>query len=131
MSAGRKFTTGTRASRDMDEVKKVSGENLEKLKGEVTKAFLNSRPGKRHWALMMFFTEMELGISNTPNKWVNVRNIYYDNGIAALNAYAEAKCPASQLVDGETEEELLISMENMIQHYTDDKWLEENLYPYM
>lgn len=131
MSAGRKFTTGTRASRGMVEAKKVSGENLEKLKGEVAKAFLNSRPGKRHWALMMFFTEMELGISSTPNKWVNVRNIYYDNGIAALNAYAEAKCPASQLVDGETEEELLISMENMIQHYADDKWLEENLYPYM
>ena len=74
---------------------------------------------------------MEMGISNTPNKWINTNNAYYNNGTAALNAYANTPCPASQLVEGETPEELEKAMLDMVQNYKDNKWLEENLYPYM
>lgn len=74
---------------------------------------------------------MEMGISNTPNKWINTNNAYYNNGTSALNAYANTPCPASQLVEGETPEELEKAMLDMVQNYKDNKWLEENLYPYM
>lgn len=111
------------------EAVKVSGEELRKVQDKVAEAFLKDR--KRHWALMLFYTEMELGISNMPNKWVNVSNRIYDRGIDALEAYSNTKCPASQLVDGDTPEELEQAMLSMIEHYKDEKWLEENLYPYM
>ena len=108
---------------------KYYNESLTGLRRETEMAFMDAEPGKKRWALMLFFTEMELGISNKPNKWVNARNIFYDNGFAALEAYSNTKCPASQLVDGNTPEELEKAMENMIENYKDDKWLEENLYP--
>ena len=97
---------------------------------EVQRAFLEPH-GKKIWALMLFYTEVETGISNTPNKWVNTNNVFYNNGTAALNAYSETPCAASQLVDGATPEELEKNMLDMVQNYKDDKWLEENLYPFM
>ena len=105
--------------------------DIKSIQEAVANAFLESRPGKRHWALMLFNTEIELGISNNPNKWVNTGNKYFNNGTEALNAYANIPNPASQLVDGETPEELAKEMEDMLQHYDDEKWLEENLYPYL
>lgn len=105
----------------MDEAKKIQE--------AVAREFLNSRPGKRHWALMLFETEMELGISNRPNRWVNTSNRYFNEGILALEACANTPCPASQLVDGETPEELEKEMLDMLNNYKDEKWLEENLYP--
>lgn len=101
------------------------------IKYDTAMAFADAEKGEKRWALMLFYTEMEMGVSNNPNKWVNTANIYYDKGIDALNAYANTRCPASQLVDGETTEELTREMEDMIEHYKDEKWLEENLYPYM
>ena len=101
------------------------------LQEVIAKQFFDSRPGKRHWALMLFNTELELGISNKPNKWVNTGNRYFSDGQQALDAYANIPNPASQLVDGETPEELLKEMEDMLHNYEDEKWLEENLYPYM
>ena len=111
------------------EGEKYYNEHLEGIQRDVQMAFMDAEPGKKRWALMLFFTEMELGISNKPNKWVNARNIFYDNGLAALEAYANTKCPASQLVDGTTPEELEHAMEDMVEKFKDDKWLEENLYP--
>jgi hypothetical protein len=115
----------------MEEVKKYTDEELKKIQDGIAKAFIGKEGEGKRWALMLFFTEMELGISNKPNRWVNVRNIYYNTGIEALNAYSNTKCPASQLVDGKTDEELQQNMLDMLEHYRDEKWLEENLYPYM
>ncbi len=81
------------------------------------------------WALMLFNTELELGISNTPNKWVNTHNIFFKNGLSALNAYSNIPNPASQLIDAKTPEELINKMEDMVQNFKDPKWLEEELYP--
>lgn len=86
---------------------------------------------KKKWALMLFFTELEMGVSETPGKWINTGNIFYDNGTDALSAYANTQCPASQLVDGTTDEELEMAMEEMLNNYKDEQWLEENLYPYL
>ena len=103
-----------------------------KKKMDVSPAF---KPGPGHrkkgYALLLFNTEMELGVSNKPNKWVNTRIILYNNGTSALNAYANIPNPASQLVEGETPEVLQNEIEKMLVNYSDDKWLEENLYPYL
>lgn len=86
---------------------------------------------KKKYALMLFNTEFELGISQKPGSWVNTKNIRFDDGLTALEAYANIPNPASQLVDGFTEEELVNNMNEMIENYKNEKWLEENLYPYL
>ena len=86
---------------------------------------------KKFYAVMLFCTAMEMGISNIPNKWINVRTIKFDNGTAALEAYANIPNPASQLIDAESEEELNKEIEIMKNNYQNEKWLEENLYPYL
>ena len=102
-----------------------------KIEESVKKAFEGVENKNKCWALMLFNTELELGISNTPNKWINTGNKFYTDGTSALNAYANTPNPASQIVDGKTPEELARNMEEMLVNYSDEKWLEENLYPYL
>lgn len=83
------------------------------------------------FALMLFFTEVEIGRSNQPNKWVNTANHILYNGTEALNAYANTRCPASQLVDARTPEELADKMVETINNFQDQQWLETELYPYL
>ena len=85
----------------------------------------------KYYGLMLFKTEIELRISNTPNKWVNVANSIFTNGTQALNAYANTPNPASQLVDGNSPEELADKMVEMIDNYNNPAWLETELYPYL
>jgi hypothetical protein len=104
---------------------------MTELRKKIDEAFKASElePGKRRFALMLFETEVNLGISNQPNKWVNFANRFYSKGLDALEAYSNTPCPASQLVDGETPEELEQAMLEMVEHFKDEKWLEETLYP--
>ena len=81
--------------------------------------------------LMLFDTEINLGISNKPEEWVNFKNIYFDNGTEALNAYANIPCPASQLITADDEYELKALMGQMILNYKDKNWLNNSLYPYL
>ena len=106
---------------------------MSELKDKINEAFTltKNEPGRKRYALMLFETELKLGISNHPNKWVNYANRFYSRGLDALDAYANTQCPASQLVAGTSPEELENEMLEMVEHYKDDKWLEENLYPYM
>lgn len=103
----------------------------EKIKQEINAAFENKNNKNKYWAVMLFNTEIELGISNKPNKWVNTRNLFFTEGITALDTYANTPNPASQIIDGKTPEELAQNMEEMLINYSDEKWLEENLYPFM
>ena len=102
------------------------------LNQEINTAF-ESKPtgGNRVYALMLFYTELELGISQKPNIWLNVGNQYYESGAQALEAYANTSCPASQLIDAKDKDELLVKMNDMLNNFKDPKWLEENLYPYL
>lgn len=101
------------------------------LQQEVSNAFnkKENHNRKRVYALMLFYTELELGISQQPNTWINYGNQYYDNGLEALEAYANTPCPASQLIDAEDKDELLVKMNDMLNNFKDKKWLEECLYP--
>ena len=99
------------------------------IRKEVEEFGFLDRATNKYWALMLFNTELELGISNKPNKWVNTKNFYFNRGIDALEAYSNTPNPASQLIDATSQEELVKNMEEMLQHFNDKKWLEENLYP--
>lgn len=102
----------------------------EDIKTQVERAFSNVKENKnKYWALMLFNTELELGISNAPGKWVNTGNAFFTNGLSALNAYSNTPNPASQLIDARTIEELENKMEEMLANFKDEKWLENYLYP--
>ena len=85
----------------------------------------------KHFLLMLFETEIDLGISNNPNRWECIRTRYFTNGTRALEAYANTPNPASQLIDAKTKEGLKLSALETIQDMKDEKWLNENLYPYL
>lgn len=85
----------------------------------------------KYYALMLFETELERGRSTNPNKWINTGNVIYTNGAQALNAYASTPCPASQLIDGQSPEELAENIIQMNINYQSEQWLNENLYPYL
>ena len=84
----------------------------------------------KYFALMLFYQGYEIGLPNG-NTWVNVNNIIYEDHMAALDAYANTPCPASQLVEADTKEELQAKIKQMRINYHDQKWLKENLYPYL
>ena len=85
----------------------------------------------KHFLLMLFETEINLGISNDPNKWECTCVRYFNNGTMALEAYANTPNPASQLIDAKTKEGLKLSALETIQDKKKKKWLDENLYPYL
>jgi hypothetical protein len=83
------------------------------------------------YALMLFYTGRELGITDKPGVWYNTHTYYYDNGTEALNAYANTPCPASQLIQASDQFELECLMGDMLLNFQDEEWLNENLYPYL
>lgn len=104
---------------------------MEDIKKQVDNFFTEKEENKEHklWALMLFNTELELGISACPNKWVNTKNIFFNKGIDALDAYSNIPNPASQLIDATSKEKLIKEMEKMLVNFSDEKWLQETLYP--
>lgn len=82
-------------------------------------------------AVLLFNTELELGISNEPEKWVCTNIKRFDNGVKALRYYANTPNPASQLVSGETVEELEVEIKQMQDNFKNKDWLKNCLYPYM
>lgn len=65
------------------------------------------------------------------NKWYNPRNVYFNKHSEALTYYAETPCPASQLISGETREELEKKVKEMQENFQNKEWLDKNLYPYL
>lgn len=51
------------------------------------------------------------------------------DSLVALSLYSETRCPASQLVEANSEEELEAKIEEMKQNFKNNDWLEANLYP--
>ena len=81
------------------------------------------------FAVMFFNTEIELGMSNVPGRWVNTGTFYTENGAEALSVYANTPCPASQLIQAGDDEELRDKVREMLMNYKDEDWLNRNLYP--
>ena len=79
---------------------------------------------KKKYCLMLFRYD------RTKNKYVNIKNLRYGDGKEALNAYANTPCPASQLIQADTEEELLEKIADMRDNFEDKDWVDRNIYPF-
>ncbi len=84
----------------------------------------------KFFAVMIFYQGSEIGLPNE-DAWVNVNNLVFQDHSAALNAYANIPCPASQLVEADTRAGLLEKIKEMQRNYHDKDWLDKNLYPYL
>lgn len=103
-------------------------------KNEINSFFNNMKDKskiKKYYALMIFETALDMGVSTVPNTWLNVKNLYFDNGTDALDAYANYPNPASQLIDAPSIDELAKLMFDTLKNMNDVSWLNENLYPYL
>lgn len=80
---------------------------------------------KKFYSLMLFFSEKELGISDDPTKFVLVNKIHFNDGFIALEAYANTRCPASQLVSAETNKGLLKKENEMVNNFKNPEWVKE------
>lgn len=86
----------------------------------------------KFFAVMLFYQGHEIGLPfPEDNTWINTRTLKYTNYQEALNAYSDIPCPASQLIEANTEEELQAQIEQMAKNFQNQNWLEENLYPYI
>ena len=86
----------------------------------------------KFFSVMMFYQNGELGIPADvadPNEWNNTRCVDTEDGQLALNVYANTPCPASQLIEAQSREELEAKKEEMRKNFKNKKWLEEVLYP--
>ena len=99
---------------------------------EIKSNFSGETKSNKVYAVMLFDTEMNLGIPGAkPNTWINYHNRYFTSGAQALDYYANTPCPASQLLDAKTKEELEDKMDQMIENFQNKDWLEKELYPYL
>ena len=83
----------------------------------------------KKYAVMLFDTEFNLGVSIHPNRWVNIENKYFDNGSEALNYYTNYGSQFSELIDADDMYELNCNMGEMMLNYRDEEWLNKNVYP--
>ena len=65
------------------------------------------------------------------DSWLHLVKEYGTDGFAAIEAYSNTKCPASQFIEANNPTSLQLKIEQMIRNYEDPQWLEENLYPYL
>lgn len=85
---------------------------------------------------VMFFEHLGIDLGTTkeiwnPTGWQCMGCRHFNDAKEALNCYANTRCPASQHISAATEEELKMKEQEMINNFKDQKWLEENLYPYL
>lgn len=91
---------------------------------------INSKE-KKVYAIMLFDTKWNLGTSDKPNQWVNIDNVYTDNGLEAITLYSNIKNPASQLIEGNDIYEIQCKMGEMSMNFQNEEWLNKCLYPFL
>lgn len=100
-----------------------------KLTKEIDDNFNNDT--QHFCAVMLFDTSLNRGINTIPNNWINYKNHYFTNGTQALSFYLNADAPAKEVVTAKSKDELLFEMLLTIDHFQDDDWKNNNLYPYL
>lgn len=80
---------------------------------------------------MLFYTPNEIGVEDCNESFCDPIIRMYSNKGDAIIAYANTQCPASQLIEANSQEELEVAIEQMKSNYKDEDWLEANLYSYL
>lgn len=97
--------------------------SFEHLFTDKLKKELQNKEVKRVYAVMQFNTEMELGISNAPYKWINTYNKVTTNGMEALHTFITCHNPTAQILDAESFEDLNKQMIQMLDNYTKEEYV--------
>ena len=81
---------------------------------------------KKYFCVMLFYEQWDITNHNANGiEWINTHNEYFRNGVLALDYYANTPCPASQLIDAETIEELAAARNQMLLNFKDEQFLKE------
>lgn len=79
-----------------------------------------------HFAVMLFLEGQDIGLEGEDaHRWINTRNLIFTDHRQALEVYANIPCPASQLIQASSEEELAQLMDEMVCNFSDPDFLEE------
>lgn len=98
--------------------------NLDSFKEYFLNYTLEQYKGKKFFALLLFYEDEDFNYQLLDTR-------FYTDGAVAFKEYANTPCPASQLIDAESIEELHNKILDMINNMDNEEWKKINLYPYL
>lgn len=85
-----------------------------------------------HFAVIFYHSHEELGIKDKSPFRFNARSEYRTlDSRNAFNIYANTQCPASELIQAHSQEELEGLIAQSKKNHLDPDWTKENLIPYL
>lgn len=76
------------------------------------------------YAVMLFYPEWDLGISDARDKFVHTKTVDFGvDKIKALDYYADMPCPASQFIEGEDFSDLRNKETEMKTNFKNPEWV--------
>lgn len=87
----------------------------------------------KFYAVAFFYSAQEIGIDAdvTTEPFIYRNTAVFNNKTDQLNCYANTMCPASQLLEANTEKELKEKIRKLRDNFRNNEWLEKNIYPYL
>ena len=83
------------------------------------------------YAVAMFYSAQEIGIEPSEEPFIYHRTVVFKNRTEQIQYYANTMCPASQMLEADTEEELKEKIQQLRNNFKGNAWLEKNIYPYL
>ena len=85
----------------------------------------------KFYAVALFYSVQEIGIESSKEPFIYHRTVVFKNRTEQIQYYANTMCPASQMLEADTEEELKEKIQQLCNNFKDNAWLEKNIYPYL
>lgn len=87
----------------------------------------------KFYAVAFFYSAQEIGIDADviTEPFIYRNTAVFNNKTDQLNCYANTMCPASQLLEANTEKELKEKIRELRNNFRNNEWLEKNIYPYL
>lgn len=87
----------------------------------------------KFYAVAFFYSAQEIGIDTDviTEPFIYRNTAVFNNKTDQLNCYANTMCPASQLLEANTEKELKEKIRKLRDNFRNNEWLEKNIYPYL
>lgn len=87
----------------------------------------------KFYAVAFFYSAQEIGIDADviTEPFIYRNTAVFNNKTDQLNCYANTMCPASQLLEANTEKELKEKIRKLRDNFRNNEWLEKNIYPYL
>lgn len=87
----------------------------------------------KFYAVAFFYSAQEIGIDADviTEPFIYRNTAVFNNKTDQLNCYANTMCPASQLLEANTEKELKEKIRKLRDNFRNNERLEKNIYPYL